>query len=290
MPPRPVAEAAVDLVVLEAGPVPALAAGILAAHLGLAPGAAAARLAAAPGPLAEGLAPRAARQLAILLSLAGARVVPQGSAARTDLALHPVQGAAQPGVAGALAAALCTSAGEVERALASPEGLVLRGLSAADVALWRTALPRLPGLRPILSDPGAARYDLVALHRPADPAAPAALVTALARLGARRCPLTAALAADLDRATCEHLMRRFPSAGVVALDRAFQRFDLILQGSEGLGAADLRDFLATRGLGPGADGAVLERGLTRAHALAFQADYAAIGLRTRARLCGTRGA
>jgi hypothetical protein len=79
---------------------------------------------------------------------------------------------------------------------------------------------------------------------------------------------------------------------VVALNRDFQRFDLILAGAPGIERRELADFLAARSSlppqafarGEAQAGLRLECGLTRADALAFQADYAAIGIETRPHL------
>ncbi|QYK41555.1 MAG: hypothetical protein KF887_19740 [Paracoccaceae bacterium] len=296
---RPVLQNSVRLVLTATGPMAEMVADILTAHLGLPAGEAARRLAGAQPVIAEGLPRGQARRVAALLSVIGARARIEGHQAsatdpRRDIALHPRGRVTRTDTLQTLAHVAMRPPRDLARDLASPSGLVITGLTLERVGLWQAAMPRLTGLRLILSDPATARYDLIPLQRPADPAAPAALARQLARLGTRRCAMTCAIAADLDRATCDHLMRRFPGSGAAPVNRDFQRFDLMLEGAEGLSDSEVSDFLITRGgampgtvLAPGAGSPMcIERGLPRAQALAFQAEYAAIGLRTRARLCG----
>ena len=283
-------------VVLDApGPQAALAADVLARAAGMTVAAARLRLAQTGAALAVLPAPAAGTLVPMLRVLGltvrtepldAGRRCPGG---RLDLALQW----ARPGDGAmpvrAMAVALGRAPEAVAAGLASPSGLVLAGLHRAGVEPMRDRLRAIPALRLVVSDPASAVFDL--LSRPGAPPGPA-LVRDLARLGLARCRLTGALAAGLDRAMRDHILRRHPGEPVIAVNRDFQRFDLVLTGARGLSAAELDGFLRTRaGAAPGCGAGVgaqarrcVERALARADALAFQSDYAAIGIDTEARL------
>jgi hypothetical protein len=269
-----------------------LAAGLLVSHLGLSAARAAQLLNAAPSVLAESLPARAAQRLASLLLALGVpvRLDPATggpSAGPVELsvqAIGPVEPAAER-----LAGHLGQSADALAAALAGPGGLVLA--LPCDVAEpLRRTLRREAGLRVTLSIPETATYDLFGqiLGQPGHQG----LLSLLQRLGLRPCGFSGALASGLDHRMARHVLARFPHAGIVALNRDFQRFDLFLTGVGGVGLQDLADFLATRGQPSlarlkslsAANPLRVETGLIRAAARQFQADYAAIGLETRLRL------
>lgn len=275
---------------LLAAPAPQgrLAADLLAAATGVDAGLAAARLAGGPSLLAEGLGAAEARRLAALLPLFGlrVRVEPEGSAAaeaeetRFDLSVQ----CAGPADAPALAATLGLTVGEVREGLSRPGGLTLPGRDWAEVGALRARLCLLRGLRVAVSDPERATYDLIAWGRPTRPDEAAGLLRHSRRLGLGPCALTGAAVGGADRALRDHLLARFPGAGVIAVNRDFQRFDLLLTASPGLGERDLADFLASRGphvASASGAGLCIERGLSRADTLCFQTDYAVIGIETR---------
>lgn len=276
---------------LLAAPAPQgrLAADLLAEAAGLDPGLAAARLSAGPSTLAEGLTAAAARRLEALLPLFGLRVRAEAEGfpgaepeePRFDLSVQ-VAGPEAARSAG-LAALLGVTPEDAREGLALPGGLVLAGLDWAEVGALRARLAGMRGLRVAVSDPERASYDLIAWGRPARPGRAGALLRQARRLGLGPCAMTGALAAGADRALRDHLLGRFPGAGVIAVNRDFQRFDLILTGTRGIGERELAAFLACRGplLPSSGGGACIDRGLTRADALCFQADYAVIGLETR---------
>jgi hypothetical protein len=289
------------LAILTPGIRAALAAEVVASHLGITKDEATARILRGPGILADQIDPDAARKLAVMLHLLGVKAQVEECAATTDhvarfdVALQVMSCGARPAVLAALATTLGRPPEEVALHLAAPAGLVQSGLDWDRISLWRRAMPRLAGLRMVISDPETARYDLIPVGPPADPAEPATLVRSLARLGLARCAVTGALACDLDRALCDHLLRRHRASGVAAINRDFQRFDLLLIGCDGLSLAEMADFLVTRtalpraalvGSGPSAP-LTIEQGLTRGQALSFHTEYAAIGLQTRLRMVGT---
>lgn len=290
----------VRIELVAAGPLASSVADVLATRLHIPLADAAARLARGPGPLTGPMPRHIAQRLARLLGVIGARVTIRAGGqdriceARFDIALHPC---AKPASRDALIvmARIVQMPEEVVMArLALPSGLIVTGLTWAEVERWSAALPRHGGVRLVISDPGSARYDLFSLVCLKDQAVPAALTRQLKRLGISRCLATGALASDLTPAMRDHLMRRYWGAGLLAINRDFQRFDLMLLGTDGLSRVEMADFLATRvtvsraalnDVGPAAP-ICIEHGLTRAQALAFQGEYTAIGLHTRLRLCG----
>lgn len=173
-------------------------------------------------------------------------------------------------------------------------GLVLTGQTVAQIEALRRKLRRFPGLRLTVSDPAQARFDLFA-RQPLSPHRGTALAACLAQLGLPACACSGALATGLTRAQVQQVQAGFADCGLLALDQAFQRFDLYLTGiSISLRAA--ADFLAMRTdlTGVRLESVTplaplrLESGLNRSAARAFCADYASIGLHSAARLCGLK--
>jgi len=291
-------------VVLDAAsPRGQLAAEVLAAETGLTLSEATARLADAPSELSPTLEPEVARRLVLALALFGLRVRAEPAdrphqrlSVRFDLALQRARPDPCPRAIGLVAAKLQRLPEEVAESFALPTGLILEGLDWSSVCAWRQMLGDRTGLRIVVSDPLAAVYDLLPARGPADSLQAVALLLHLRRLGLGPCALTGAVGAGLDHVLRNHVMRRFPKAGFVPVNRDFQRFDLLLTGATGLDAKELDDFLrarsgigGTQAKGPALGGGLpdplrIECALSRADALAFQSDYAAIGIETRLRL------
>ncbi|HSF65295.1 MAG TPA: hypothetical protein VLA78_12960 [Paracoccaceae bacterium] len=276
--------------------VPVLAETLVARHLGLPRSEAARRLAL--GDLGGPMSPGRARHVAALLRAGGLDVQarPTAQGARLDAALIPAPGADIAAIADRLAPRLDRRAAGIAADLAAPGGLVLAGLVPAEAAVWQAAPRRVLGLTVAVSDPDRALYDLIPWGHAADPGMSVALLRHLRVLGVDRCALTGAPGAGLDAMLRDHVLRRYPAAGVIAVDRAFQRFDLTLIRAPGLSSRDLAGFLGPRaalapdafdGFGPDRP-LTIDRGIARNAALRFQADYAAIGLETRLRLTRPR--
>jgi hypothetical protein len=286
-------------VVVEApSPQMALAAETVAQCLRIPVAEALARLAEAPTRLAVDLPVGRARRLGMLLRLLGLRVAVLPADASVSEAPHSFEVALQASAPEArvrLAALVAAQDGAQAVTLDLPSCAVIEGLDWPAVSMLRRRIKGVAGLRLLVSDPGQASYDLIPFGRPADPDSARALGRHLQRLGLARCALTGAVGADLDATMRRLVLARFPQAGVVALNRDFQRFDLVLTGTPDPARRELADFLATRtSLPPSAfagrqarAGLRIECGLTRADTLAFQADYAAIGIETRPRLVFT---
>lgn len=287
-------------VVLQAtSPQMALAADVMAQCLHIPVAEALARMAEAPTRLAVDLPEGRARRLGTLLRLLGLRIaILPGDAPITEVqqSFEVALQATGPEGRAKLAALLATPAdvqGCVTIDLASCA--VVEGLDWPAVSALRRRIKGVAGLRLLVSDPGQARYDLIPFARPADPDSARALAQHLQRLGLARCSMTGAVGADLDATMRRLVMARFPHAGVIALNRDFQRFDLVLTGTPDPARRELADFLSARtSLPPSAFAGRLSRtdlriecGLPRPDTLAFQADYAAIGIETVPRLVFT---
>ncbi len=179
----------------------------------------------------------------------------------------------------------------VQQALQRPGGVVLENLTATEATQLRKQIRRAQGMKTAQSSMNAV-CDLFVIQ-----ALPITVSRTLGRylalMGATSCRFSGALASGLTLHQAKHICARFPHSGLIALDRAFQRFDLFLTGIGDLAPQDVAEFLSTRANLSGAmvecvtplQPLQIENGLTRGVTQQFRADYAAIGLQTCARLC-----
>lgn len=280
-----------------------LAAPVLARATGVSPDEALERLARGPGLIGAGLRRRQAAQVAVLLGLLGLQVrvsAPNETVdplpPRFDLALQVTGRNAARAAAPRLAAWLGRTETEILAGLARPGGVVLAGQTWDAVTRWRRRTRGMAGLQVLVSDPLQATYVLLPWETPAVPAQVPGLLRFLRRLGLARCPVTGAIATGLDLAMVRIVLKRYPGCGLVALNSHFQRFDLVLSVRQEPIRHELASFLAARtALPPTAfqchealAGLRIESALNLNDALAFQADYAAMGLDTRLRLVPER--
>lgn len=165
--------------------------------------------------------------------------------------------------------------------LIGPDGLVIPDIPLPETMRVLRRLRRFRQISVLQSHRASAVFDLFAPGT-----LPPGLPAHLRLLGNVEDPVTGAMAAGLDRATARHLSRRFPAARVV--DRAFQRFDVMLTRICASVSDDYADFLTARtGLSRDRFGLVspcapvrLDRAVPRVSALRFRSDYGAIGLHT----------
>jgi len=279
--------------------VAALAAPVLAAHLGITESLAFRRLSTSPGPIAQGLAAHAAQRLFSVLSALGLQLRLRRDDDRTaqcDLSVQLSVWADCGRAAAQLATALSRDPADIAQALVRPGGLILQDLSPQEVRAARERISRIRGLILLRADRDGALSDLFAT-RALKPGERARLADMLHLIGARSDRLTGACAAGLGPAMRDQLMSRLPDLGLIALDRSLQRFDLYLTNVTGWVTKDLADFLAARTGQPRArfevispaDPLLLDHGLTHAVLRQFCGDYAAIGLFTRPLLRGLTG-
>ena len=252
-----------------------------------------ARLCDAPSVLAEAIEPDLARKLADLLRSFGLRVRLDDSTGRTarfDLSIQIALPVRIQRAVRMVAEQTGLPVEHVASQLHRPGGVVLTGLERAEVDRLQAALGRSGSLVLIESDPASAIYDVFLPDQEMNEA----LSDRLRMMGAEPDPITGAVAAGLDRALCDHLLGRDPVSGLLALSRAFQRYDMYLSRATGWVTNDLADFLVARTGLPRSRFEVLserlplkiETGLTHASARQFRADYASIGLHTLLVLSG----
>lgn len=172
-----------------------------------------------------------------------------------------------------------------------PSGLVLGGLSKARAEALCRSLAHARGVEVIQACRARARYDIF-IRDTGQLAVSAALMRFIAVMGHGSKGPAPALATGLDRRSAQILLDRFPDAGLLAVNQAFQRYDLCVTGPGLLSLRELQDFLATRGVRTeirlqqaiSASGFRVETGLSRPLAQQFMVDYATIGIPVRAEL------
>lgn len=205
--------------------------------------------------------------------------------ARPALAFLPRPGAAIGALARWLADLTRVEAPRLERQLRQPGGAQFHDLPIGLVQDWQARCRTRRDLEAAVSDGAGAVHDLFG-------PIPVALAADLRVLGLAGCAVSGARAAGLDGAMARWLERRH---GVRALDRAFQRFDLMMLGCGRLAPREVADFLGLRtGLGVQDFAAAsalaplrIEAALPRATALRFLADYGQIGVPVALRLART---
>lgn len=266
-----------------------LAAPLLADHLGIPRQDALMRLSRVPSLIASDLPVDQAERLVALLGVFGLSAEVGGQAARlVDLSLQLAVWADAAKVARHLSKVLTQPIEDLERDLARRGGLILGGLDRAAANALSLRLAPVSGLLTIQSDQATALYD-IHLTRPLSAQEQARLDATRSLLGTGADPLTEAVASGLDRRNRDFIVSRLADLDLLTLDRAFQRFDLLLTGATGWTTTALADFLVARTQRPRAafeqlspDRPLsLDRGLKLAVARQFCADYASIGLLVR---------
>ena len=268
---------------------------LVARHLGLDADSLHRHLAAPASPIRQALSGAEATRLLRLLQAMGwpASVRQDRTSPATDLSLQPAIWADSPRLVRRLALLLDQDPASVQAALYRPGGLVLGAGDPRRALLTDAALRPLRGLAVIASDPQTALHDLYPI-RPMSPREWSDIAHLLQPFGLPACGITGALAEGLSTALRDRAMARLDPAEVIAVNRAFQRFELHLVGVTGWVGSELADFLALRTGQPRArfevisatDPVVLDTALTHGVARQFCADYAAIGLFTRLHLRG----
>lgn len=273
----------------------AAALSVLARHPGLDADSLCQQLVTPGSPALRGLTRDQAIRLRDLLLATGwsATIRPDADQPVTDLSLQPAIWADSSRLARRLAPLLGQDPSAIRERLHHPGGLVLHGDDPIRARLNERTLRRMRGLMLVTSDPQVALHDLYPTRR-LSPDARADLLRRLRPFCAPASSPTAALAEGLSTPLRDRALARFGPDEVIAVNRAFQRFELHLIGVTGWVGAELADFLALRTGQPRArfevispaDPVILDAALTHSVARQFSADYAAIGLFTRMHLRG----
>lgn len=190
-----------------------------------------------------------------------------------------------------VASLLSRAAPAVALELHNPLGMILSDLPKAEVDRLQAALSRFPGISLTVVESACARVDIFA-SAAIPPRSARELSRYMTQRGLQPCRISGALMCDLNPLDSATLISRFADCGLIALPRAFQRFDLFVTGIGSLSASEATDFLQMRGNQTGwmAESVSalaplrVETGLSRAAAVAFCADYTAIGLEVALRL------
>ncbi len=285
----------VQVALISSGPHANLATGHLARHFGLKIAEAEALLTRGCGVLAQDI-PRATARAAIpVLAALGLHVElvtknAEPMIERFDLSVRLKKTEAIHLVRSTLAR--LGRPGDVSTAdFRGPAGLEIAGLPRAKAEDCCAALRALPGVSVTQCGQSGAAYDVFAPINGlgAEMAQILRHISVLACSAKDHCPQ---IAVNLDRHMLTCILARFPKAGLIGVNQAFQRYHLTLTGPGRMSGRDLADFLATRGCSSAdtieavtARRALrLESGLTRAAAKQFVADYAMIGMTVRADL------
>ncbi len=283
----------VDVTLVCAGDVAALAALQLARHFGLPCAEAETILAVGRGLVASHVPLKRAKAAVSLMATLGVRLAivefGEGPGLEVfDLSMRLTD----PGVASSVLQklrALGFASGDVASKFHGPGGYELCNLTRDRADGLLREMRAFPGVELVCSPQTEARYDVFAGPR-GNRRSMALILRHLADIGCHACDPWPALAVGLDRRMLAHLDARFPDHGLICVNHKFQRYDLTLTGLGSVSVQDFADFLTTRGHAPyialevvtGRRGLRLESGLTRATALQFLSDYALIGLQVRA--------
>lgn len=282
------------ILVGEAAPLLArLAAPSLARHLNITEQEAVTALQRGSLPMAADLDTASGARLLSLFKALGLKVYPAARMPALFALSFQLKGGDPALITSVLSSAFDRDVALIQKQLQAPGGVIFTDLTADAVDTLRRRFRRLPGLMMSMSDAATAVLDIFAT-RPVSAALRRNLSHHIALAALVPCRFSGALAAALRPAQADQVLARFESTGLIAVDRLFQRFDLYLTGIAGLDARDVADFLSIRADLSGAmvecvtpmSPVKIETGLARAAARQFQADYAAIGLQTCARLCG----
>lgn len=289
------AEETVQVALISPGTHANLASGHLASHFGMEPAEAGALLHRGFGVIAAEV-PRATAAAALpVLTALGLHVelLPKNvepAVALFDLSIRLQQVDAVHLVSTTLARLGWTGAVTPED-FCGPAGFEIDGLPRAKAEHYLARLRALSGVSATLSAQSNAIYDVFAPSTGLgqDMAQILRHFSVLACSAQDLCPQ---IAVGLDRRMLKCLLARFPNAGMIGVNQAFQRYHLTLTASGGISIQELADFLATRGCSvakmneavASRRGLRLESGLTRTAAKQFVADYATIGVTVRADL------
>lgn len=181
----------------------------------------------------------------------------------------------------------------VAAALNAPWGLLLTDLPQAELDRLTQELRPFPAVMLTSVANVGTSIDIFA-PKPIPPRQACRLSAHIAQRGLAPCRISGALIGNLCQQAARQITSRFDDCGLLALPRAFQRFDLYLTGIGRVTPAEVMDFLRVRGdhsgriaqsISPLAPLCV-DSDLSRAAALAFCADYAAIGLDVSLKLMG----
>ena len=172
-----------------------------------------------------------------------------------------------------------------------PQGYVVSDLSPARAEWLCDTMRRMSGVFCAISEHRTALHDLFA-EKPLSVTNHAELLRHLRLMGCGIGGFGDALGLGLDRRVLDRILRQLPTLGLFGVDRAFQRYELLVTGKGALSVQEFADFMTSR---PATKAIklcnlmkslplTLEGWLTRPAAKQFQGDYVSIGIQTATRL------
>lgn len=172
-----------------------------------------------------------------------------------------------------------------------PQGYVITDLSPARAEWLCNALRPLTGVICGLSEHQTAFYDLFA-DRKLSPTDHAEVRHQLRLMGCGLGGFGDAVGVGLERRALDRILAQFPRLGLFGVDRAFQRYELLVVGKGALSGQEFADFMmsrpATQAIQPrklmDSLPLRLENWLTRPAAEQFLGDYGSIGIQAETRL------
>ncbi len=283
----------VDVVLLSSGPLAALASQELARKFDLPLVKAEVLLSQGSGPVAAQMPQVGAKAAVMLMATLGVRLamVSDGKDAPPDLfdlCLHLSDLRAAAGVEQNLRDLGVWDAPSRPDFYGSG-GLQITGLCHEQAQATVLALGRTAGVDVVSCAQNDALYDLF-LTPDQKRSELRPMLKHLSDMGCYASEPWPALAVGLDRQMLAHFETKFPNHGLVCVNQAFQRYDVILTGLGDVSIRDFVDFLVVRGHTPSVafdglttdQGLTIESALTRRSAEQFVSDYTMIGLQVRA--------
>lgn len=175
-----------------------------------------------------------------------------------------------------------------------PQGYIVPELSLARAEWLCAAFRKLNGVSCAISERRIALYDLFA-DRDLRGNDKAELNRHLRLMGYGSVGFGDAIGLGLERRVLDRVLSQFPKLGLFGVDRAFQRYELLVIGKGALSGREFTDFMMSRPATKTVDTRKLlqslplrlESWLTRKAAQQFLADYGSIGIQAETRLLRT---
>ena len=172
-----------------------------------------------------------------------------------------------------------------------PQGYIVKDMSLARAEWLCQAMRQLPQVYCAISEHRTAFYDLFATH-PLTQINHAEVKRHLRLMGCGIGGFGDAVGLGLEKRALDRILAQFPDLGLFGVDRAFQRYELLVTGKGTLSGQEFTDFMMSRPTLHGLQlnqllGALplrLETWLTRPAAKQFLGDYGSIGIQAVTRL------
>lgn len=181
--------------------------------------------------------------------------------------------------------------GPIAAAFSGPQGHVVHDLSPARAEWLRHSLREKKGVFCAISEHRTAVYDLFA-EPPLSAISHAEVRRQLRLMGCGIGGFGDAIGLGLERRVLDRILAQLPQFGLFGVDRAFQRYELLVTGKGTLSEQEFADFMSSRPVTKSITPRnlmkslplTLETWLTRAAARQFMSDYGSIGIQAVTKL------